>query len=124
MWAMRFAFVAALLAACSSSPTPTPPDLGAADMTPPAIAGDLAQGTSPLSPPAGFGTACSSSTDCRGFTQDQPPGFLGCESYIGVDYCSRPCSSTSPCWMGTSCSCVTRMNAGGFSETDCYCAKP
>jgi hypothetical protein len=122
MWAMRFAVVAALLTACSSSPAPT--DLGAADMTTAAIAGDLAQGTSPFSPPAGFGVACTQSGDCRGFAQDQPPGFLGCESYIGVDYCTRPCSPAAPCWMGTSCACVMRTNVSGFSETDCYCAKP
>lgn len=115
---MRFVFVAALLlVACSSSPAPV--DLGPADMT-----ADLSQTTSSLSPPNGFGTGCSMSGDCAGFAQDQPPGFLGCGSYLGVNYCTRPCDDTHLCWNGTSCTCVNRINAGGQAEHDCYCAKP
>ena len=73
--------------------------------------------------PEGFGAPCKYSTDCQQFTTDSGDA-LGCFSYLNVNYCSTPCdrNSATSCFAGTTCSCVERVNAGGDSETDCFCA--
>lgn len=76
--------------------------------------------------PAGFGAPCQGSPECRGYAVDRPPGFLGCGSYLGFDYCTAMCGASASgagCWEGSICKCVDRINAGGFPETDCFCAK-
>lgn len=123
MGGMRHFVASAVLVTigCGAAPAATSADLGGTtDLGQP---GDIAHASSPSAPPAGFWNACQSSTDCSGFVDDEPPGFLGCYSYVGVDHCSRPCNPTAPCWMGAACTCATYTNAGGFSQTDCYCSR-
>jgi uncharacterized lipoprotein NlpE involved in copper resistance len=116
---MGRAVVVAFLGLVGCGNMSQPVDAGA-DMTP---AADLARSGAP----AGFGAACTSSTDCREFSVDGGPGFLGCASYLGANYCTLPCAPSvagvAACWAGTSCKCVEHTNAGGFAETDCFCAK-
>jgi hypothetical protein len=108
---LRAAALLLCAVSCSSAPA-TSADLALLDLAEPAIAA-----------PAGFWAPCMSSPECAGYTQDAPPGVLGCASFAGVDHCTRPCGDAWPsCWSGTTCSCVDRVNAGGLPERDCYCA--
>lgn len=115
-------FALAVMAGCGNM-TQAPADIGGdmvLDMTAPPDM--VTAGTAP----AGFGTACTSSPECASFKVDGGPGFLGCASYLGADYCTLPCGQSAGgalCWSGTTCTCVARTNVSGLPETDCYCAK-
>lgn len=117
MTAMRWLFVVVAMVGCGGMPQATP-DLGPG--------ADLAPGIELGAAPAGFGAPCTSSPECAGYKIDRAPGFLGCGNYLGANYCTMPCGQSAggaTCWAGATCACVERTNAGGFSETDCYCSK-
>lgn len=112
---MRWITLVLLLSvACGSQPVEIGGSDAGADMT------QMMSGSAP----SGFGASCSASIDCRKYTVDSAPGFLGCYSFIGVGYCSRPCGDDQPpCWTGTSCTCAPDPAPDGHVNTVCYCSR-